>query len=176
MSEPKADKSIIDPKYRVRKEPDWLATEIAKCTGSYKDVKVTKPNPSNPEEKLTTTETRADGVDIDKLFALAKANHLDVSKYEAQRGNAGFAGRFRMTLRNMLQAVVKQRHGLHLLQGAGEEPKFVHAPKDFLVAKNAPETPSHTHLGEKIAKPVEAEAEPKADKKPAKKAEAQAAA
>lgn len=143
--------SIIAEKYK-KFEPDWLAKLIAEHATKTKQVSVKKKNPENEEETITVTEDRADGVDLDKLFALAAANGIDVSKFEAQRDSHGFAGRFRMTARNMLQTVAKQRHGLKI----GDE--FVSAPADWLEAKKAPAEPTHTQDGAKIEKPKAAEA------------------
>jgi hypothetical protein len=144
------DKSIIDPKYRVKKEPDWLANLLTAHATKFKDVSVTRPNPENPEEKITTTEPRADGIDVDALFALSIANgaNAKVEKFHAQRDSHGFAGRFRMTVRNILQAIAKQRHGLNV---NGE---FIDAPTDWLVAVKAPEAPTHKADGTKIAPPA----------------------
>lgn len=145
-------KSIIDPKYRVKKDPDWLANLIGGATTKFKDkVTKTKVEGTDPVEFVETTTQVADGIDVDKVFALARENGLDtkVAAFEAQREGAGFAGRFRMTARNMLQAVAKQRHGL-MINGS-----FVSAPADWLADKKAPEAPTHTQDGTKIvvAKP-----------------------
>jgi len=146
-------KSIVNSKYRDRYKgatKDWLATYLEGVATKTREVKVTVPNPENPDEKITKSENRPDGVDIDKLFGLAKSNGLDVVKYDSQRENHGFAGRFRMTIRNMLQKVVKQRHGLVGLDG-----KFVSAPPEFLAkcGLEADAKPTHTQTGEKIATP-----------------------
>lgn len=152
-------KSIIDPKYRVKKDADWLAKLITSTTGKTKDkVTKTKVEGTEPVEYVETTTTVPDGIDVDKVFALARENGLDakVAPFEAQREGAGFPGRFRMTVRNMLQAVAKQRHGL---QVNGE---FVDAPADWLEDKKAPTAPTHTQDGTKIV--VE---KPKKDEAPA---------
>lgn len=153
-----APKSIVNPKYRNKykgAEKDWLAKFMDEQASKTRDVKVTKPNPTNPDEKITVTETRPDGVDVDKIFTLAAKNGLDVKKYEAQRETNGFPGRFRMTVRNMLQKVAKQRHGVFNTGGT-----FCSAPAEFLTKVGAPEAPTHTQAGEKIAKPAP---EPAAD-------------
>lgn len=152
----KTDKSIIDPKYRNKTAPDWLANFITEQTSATREKTVTRPNPENPDEKITTTETVADGIDVDKLFALAEKNGLaaKTGKFEEQRDSHGFPGRFRMTVRNMLQAVAKQRHGLFNIGGT-----FISAPADWLAAKGAPEKPTHEQDGTKIAPPAKAKAE-----------------
>lgn len=164
-----APKSIVNPKYRDKykgAEKDWLAKFLDGEATLTRDVKVTKPNPDNADEKITVTEKRPDGVDIDALFTLASKNGLDVAKYSAQRDSNGFAGRFRMTIRNMLQKVVKQRHGLFNVGGT-----FTSAPAEFLTKIGAPEAPTHTQAGEKIAKPA-APTEPAADTPAGEKAKA----
>lgn len=150
-AEPVASKSIIDPKYRERKEPDWLATVISGMTTKTREKQVTKVDPENPDAKITTTVQVEDGIDIEKLFALGTANGLEakIAKFRDQVDSHGFAGRFRMTMRNMLQAVAKQRHGIVGLDGA-----FVSAPADWLEAKKAPEAPTHLQDGTRVAKPT----------------------
>lgn len=151
-------KSIIDAKYRDGryKEQDWLGGLIGSVATSTKEVQKTVVD---GDEKKTTTETVPDGVNVDALFALAKENNLDVAKFEAQREGHGFPGRFRMTVRNMLQAAAKKRHGIRV------NGKFVEAPADWLASKDAPEKPTHTQDGTKIVipKPVK-ETAPKEDK------------
>jgi hypothetical protein len=104
-------KSIVNAKYRnkYKGDKDWLAKLLDAEATKAKTVKVTKVV---GDEKVISEETRADGVDIPALFVLAEKNGLNVDTYRGQEGNHGFAGRFRMTVRNMLQRVVKQRHGL----------------------------------------------------------------
>lgn len=152
-----AAKSIIDAKYRDGryKEQDWLGTLIAGVATTTKEVQKTT---GEGDERVTKTEIVPDGINVDALFALAKENGLDVAKFEAQREGHGFPGRFRMTVRNMLQAAAKKRHGIRV---AG---KFEAAPADWLAAKQAPDKPTHTQDGTKIVvpKPVK-EAAPKAD-------------
>ena len=142
----KSDKSIINPKYRDRKEPDWLAATIAAHTSSVKEVVTrTKDDDGNVSE---STALKPDGIDVDKLFHLAEINGADVSKFQEQRERPGFPGRFRMTVRNILQASVKKRHGLHLPHGDGTH--FVSAPVEFLKVKGAPAHPTHLPDGTKI--------------------------
>ena len=137
-------KSIVNPKYRDKyKTPDWLAATIAKYATTTKTKKVTE---GEGDAKTTKEVTVPGGVDVEALFALAKANGLDVSKYESQRDAHGFAGRFRMTVRNMLQATVKARHGLFDPSG-----KWIKADESFLRDKGAPEAPTHDQTGEKFA-------------------------
>lgn len=153
-------KSIVDPKYREKyKTPDWLgslingvvSTEVEKTrkVDTGKTDKEDKPIMKDEKYKV------AGPVDIDKLFALAEENGLAerVEKYKDQRDNHGFAGRFRMTVRNMLQARARKAHGLYI------NGKWVKADAEWLEAKDAPEAPTHNRDGEKIAKKAD-----KADK------------
>lgn len=155
--------SIIDPKYRLKyKTPDWLAQLLLDNTSAVKEI-AAKPATEEvgkvgevghkPAKAATEARTVNDGVDTDKLFALARENGLPEAKlaaFEAQKGGHGFEGRIRMTIRNMLQPIVKQRHGL-VVNG-----HFVPAPADFLRDKGVLEgaKPTHTETGEKIAKPA----------------------
>jgi hypothetical protein len=155
-------KSIVNPKYRGKytaENKDWLAKLLDAEASKTKDVKVTKPNPENPDEKITVTEKRPDGVDTDALFTIAANNGLDVAKYKAQVDGHGFPGRFRMTVGNMLRKVVKQRHGVF-----NKGKTFMSAPPEMLAKLGVTGEPTHTQAGEKIAKPVAAKAEaPAAD-------------
>jgi hypothetical protein len=153
--------SIISDKYKGKKfEKDWLAALLDTHATKMRTVKLYEPDPADAEKKIQVEKTRPDGVDVDKLFAIAKANEVDTTKLDAVRGTGengadphGFAGRSRMTLRNQLQTIAKQRHGLIV----GEE--FVEAPADWLKAKGAPDTPSHSQTGEKITPPKAAASE-----------------
>lgn len=158
-------KSIIDPKYRTKyKTPDWLAQLLLDNTSKTKDVPARAASEQvgkigeegyKPAKAATEAKTVNDGVDVDKLFALATENGLAarIGKFEAQKGGHGFEGRIRMTIRNMLQPVVKQRHGLQV------KGSFVVAPDDFLqkIGVIAGQGPTHTPTGEKIAKAAVAE-------------------
>lgn len=156
--------SIINEKYKGKKfAKDWLAELLDKTATKTRTVNVRKPDPEDAEKTVLVPEERAGGVDTDKLFALAKENGIENAKLNAARGTGkdgadphGFAGRARMTLRNELQTVAKQRHGL-VVNG-----EFVEAPADWLTAKSAPEAPTHTKAGEKIAPPKAAAADAEA--------------
>lgn len=156
-------KSIIDPKYRTKyKTPDWLAQLLLDNTSKTKEVPARAASEQvgkigeegyKPAKAATEAKTVNDGVDTDKLFALAKENGIadaKIAKFEAQKGGHGFEGRIRMTIRNMLQPIVKQRFGLQV------NGTFVTAPADFLhkIGILDGQTPTHTPTGEKIAKPV----------------------
>jgi len=160
-----AGKSIIGAKYRDGryKEQDWLGGEIAKVANTTSEREKKVPVEGQEGAFKTVKETVNDGVNVDRLFALARENGLDVDRFEAQRSSHGFAGRFRMTVRNMLQAEAKRRHGL-VIGG-----KFVSAPADWLSAKGAATNPTHDQKGVKIPvpKPVKADAAPAADAKTA---------
>lgn len=164
----KTSKSIIDPKYRGKyKTQDWLGEFI----GSQ--ISITKVLPAQaasdavgeigkegykPAKEAKPERTVVEGLDIDKLFELGSKNGLDLSKFQTQRGSHGFDGRLRMTVRNMLQPVAKQRHGLWDLGGT-----FVVAPDDWLHAKSAPAEATHAQDGAKIAKAKPAVAEKPAE-------------
>lgn len=160
-------KSIVDPKYRKKEgDKDFVAKLIDASATKYKEVtKKTPVDGTDPVEYVETKEQRADGTDVDKLFALARMNNLDVNKFEAQRENHGFPGRFRMTVSNMLRAAAKARHGL-FAPNEGGWATWTPAPRDWLDSKGASEEPTHTQEGTKIvkAKPTttEATAEPAA--------------
>lgn len=147
-------KSIVDPKYRKKDgEKDFVAKLIDDNATKYKEVvKKTKVEGTDPVEYVESKEKRADGVDVDGLFTLARVNNLDVAKFEAQRENHGFPGRFRMTVSNMLRAAAKARHGLFAPNPEGGDPIWHDAPKDFLAAKGASDEPTHNRDGSKIVK------------------------
>lgn len=159
-------KSIISAENREKmrnRVPDWLAKLITGVACPLVEKTVTE---RDGDGKKTKTVKVPGDVDVKLLFGLATENGIDVKPYKAQEGSQGFAGRMRMTIRNMLQGVAKQRHGL-VVGG-----KFTKAPAEWLTAKKAPESPTHTKDGEKIAKKSEPKAEAKA---PAKKKTAKAA-
>lgn len=150
-------KSIINSKYRdgryKAENQDWLGKLVGeKCT-TFTDRDKKVPVEGQEGAFKTVTEKVADGVDVDAVFKLGRENGLNLDKYEAQRGSHGFAGRIRMTVRNMLQAEAKRRHGL-VVDG-----KFVSAPADWLAAKGAGDKPTHNQKGEKIATPKPPKAE-----------------
>lgn len=154
-------KSIVNPKYRdkYKGEKNWLAKFIDEQATKTRDVKVTKPNPENADEKITTTEKRPDGVDTKALFTLADKNGINYDNLKGHEDDHGFPGRARMTIGNGLRRVVKQRHGLFNTGGT-----FVTAPTDFLTQIEAGDKPSHNQDGSKIAAPkAEGEAKPEAD-------------
>ena len=149
--------TIIDPKYKKAKgEQDWLAALISEHASKTRVVSKTTVNPDT-KEKTVTEETRNDGIDIDKLYSLLDANGIGMdklAKFIGKENTHGFAGRFRMSARNMLQVVAKQRHGL-IVGGV-----FVDAPSDWLELVKAPAQPTHQQDGTKIvvAKEVTAKA------------------
>lgn len=166
-------KSIIDPKYRLKyKTPDFLAQLLLDNTSKEKTIPANAASAQvgeigkegyKPAKEAKPERVVKDGVDIDKLFALASENGLGarIEKFKAQVGGHGFEGRIRMTIRNMLQPVVKQRHGL-IVNGT-----FVSAPDDFLrkIGVLEGQLPTHDKNGVKLAKatvakdPVVAEGE-----------------
>lgn len=148
-------KSIVDPKYRTKKEPDWLAKLMAeKASLTEEKTKTVKDG----DETKTVKETVVTGVDVDALFRLAEVNGLDVAKFEQQRGSHGFEGRFRMSLRNMLDAATRRRHGLFVPRGSTR--LWVDADADWLKAKGAPDKPTHDRDGKAFPKPKAEKADP----------------
>lgn len=160
-----AAKSIINEKYRDGRykleNQDWLGKLIADKVTQFTE-KTTKVaiEGKDGEFKNVTTQV-ADGVNVDAVFKLGRENGLNLDKYEDQRGSHGFAGRIRMTVRNMLQAEAKRRHGL-VIDG-----KFVTAPAEWLQSKGAADKPTHDQKGVKIPVPPKAKPEVKAGDKPA---------
>jgi hypothetical protein len=106
--------SIIDPKYRTKytkEAKDWLAKTI----DGYAVEAVTREKTTTAEDGTKTTETVRTAqtrLDIDKLFALAEGNKLNVDKYRADVEKKNAPGRLRMTIGNMLRAVARKRLGL----------------------------------------------------------------
>lgn len=163
-----AAKSIIDPKYRLKyKTPDFLAQLLLDNTSKEKTIPAQVASAQvgeigkegyKPAKEAKPERVVKDGVDIDKLFALASENGLGarVEKFKAQVGGHGFEGRIRMTIRNMLQPVVKQRHGL-IVNGT-----FVSAPDDFLrkIGVLEGQLPTHDQNGVKLVKQAAANTAP----------------
>lgn len=166
-------KSIIDPKYAQAykdKPKDWLAQFVdAQATDAVvKEKKVQTPELDADGEpvmdadgKPVTVETTEKvesakrTVNLDSLFALAKANGINTAKYEEQRDRPNAPGRLRMTIGNMLRAAAKKRHGLFDTDG-----EWVDADKDFLGDAERVQERDGTKIAK--AKPA-AEAEPAGD-------------
>ena len=150
---PAAEKSIVDPKYRGRKNEDWVAKLITDHATAYKEV-VKKVDVEGSTEKAEVKEQKANGVDVDGLFKLAAVNNLDVAKFNDQRESHGFPGRFRMTVANMLRGAARNRHGLYAPGAEGEDPTWISAPADWLASSNppAPKEPTQNPDGSKIVK------------------------
>lgn len=156
-------KSIIDPKYRGKyKTPDWLGAFIMAQTNNTRVLPAQEASPAvgeigkegyKPAREAKPERTVDDGVNVDKLFELGRKNGLNLDKFDTQRGSHGFDGRFRMTVRNMLQTIVKQRHGLYNLGGT-----FVSADPAFLSKVGILEgaNPTHNQDGTKIPKAAKA--------------------
>jgi hypothetical protein len=144
-------KSIIDPKYRGKRDKDWLAEFI---DGQVK-VAVMKTVKTKDDEGNVTGEEQVPSaksvVDLDKLFALSRANHIDAKIVDSmieQRDRPNAPGRIRMTLGNSLRAAARKRHGLYDIGGAwneapeafvGESPR-VEARDGSKMARTAPAT------------------------------------
>lgn len=157
-----APKSIINSKYRGKytaDQKDWLSKFLDTHATKTKTVKVKTADGEGTENKAVP-----DGVDTDKLHAVAKANGLDIDTLMSQSETHGYPGRARMTIGNQLRTIAKQRHGLMDASG-----KFHKVDADFIARRGAPETPTHDQHGKKIEKP-------KAPAADAAKAPAEAAA
>jgi len=147
--------SIVDPKYRdkYKTNKDWLAALIDdNCVVANTKVKKTKNEDGSETEETVTLKSTS--IDLDALFALAEANAIDVAKYKTQIDTHGAPGRLRMTIGNMLRSAAKKRHGLYVLDKAGDK-SWVDADAAFI--GDAEKT--HNPDGSKIAK-KKADAEP----------------
>ncbi len=157
----KADKSIVNPKYRDKyKEQDWLGTLIGTQIAK---TKVVEKMEGEGDKAKKVKVTVPDGIDSDILLSLGDLNGVPTEGLKAQVGSHGFVGRARMTIRNALQARIKQRHGLFVPASNKSGKSWVEADADWLKAKGAPEAPSHDRGGEKFAV-AKAEKAPKATK------------
>lgn len=151
-------KSIINSKYKdkYKNRSEWMS-DLLKAHGSITTTHAAVPakGEEGKEGYIAARPERVtiEGVDVDKVFAIARENGLDVDKYEAQRDGHGFPGRFRMTVGNMLRATAKARHGIKI---AGD---WHPAPEDWLTANGAPIEPTHDHDGARLTKAAEPKAE-----------------
>lgn len=158
-TEAKVSKSIIGEKYRGKYKgaQDWLASTI----DANVKVAVTKEKVTTAEDGTKTTEivdTAKTEIDLNKLFALAIANHINVDKYRGDVDKKNAPGRLRMTIGNMLRAVAKKRHGMFVLTADGSD--WVDAPAEFI----GDSVKTHNSDGSKIvvAKPETASTETEA--------------
>ena len=114
-------KSIIDSKYAGRdKQKDWIGQFIdgQATVPVMRDKKVkTTDESGNVTEGMETVDTGKRKLDLDRLFALAEANHVDVSQLREQTDRPNASGRLRMTVGNSLRAAARHRHGLNDLNG-----------------------------------------------------------
>lgn len=146
-------RSIIGAKYRdkYRKgDKDWVGQIVDAFARGVEKKEIRKG------DEVTVKEVQGK-VDTDKLFTLARANSIDVDHLEAQNGSPNFQGRMYMTVNNLLRGAASKRHGLFVPNAKGKT-EWREAPKDFLEARKAPATPSHTPKGEKIKAPAPAAA------------------
>lgn len=98
--------------------------------------------------------------DIDALFNLARANHIDVTKFDTVENRAA-VGRMRMTIGNMLRAVAKRRHSLNDVKG-----NVIAAPADFTAELGEPtENADGTLIHPKEIAAESDAAEPKASRR-----------
>ncbi len=147
--------SIIGDKYKnkYKDNKDWLSTLLdANATDAVTKVVTTKVE--GEADKTETVDTGKRLVNLEKLFALAKANGIDTAKYEEQADRKNAPGRLRMTIGNMLRAAARKRHGLYIVGQNGTE--WVEADAAFV----GDTTATHDRAGFKI-KPVAVEAETK---------------
>lgn len=110
--------SIVDSKYakKYREGGDWTSRFIDDQT----NVPVTREKTRKGEDGQETTETvtlKRTQLDLDKLFELARANHIDAESHRGQIGRTNAPGRLRMTLGNMLRAAARRQLGLRDLEG-----------------------------------------------------------
>lgn len=144
--------SIIDPKYRERKDPDWIGHfvdgQVKAPVMKTVDVKDAEGNVTGKTE-VETKETR---IDLDRLFALAAVNAINADKFKEQVDRKNAPGRIRMSVGNMLRAAARRRHGLYSIDGTWHE-----APAELIDGKAKSENPDGTRVI--VAKPA-AEAEP----------------
>lgn len=143
--------SIIDPKYRgVKKGKDWLSATVEKACVEP----VTKQVEKTAEDGTKSTETvtlKKTSFNLDKLFALAEENKLDVAKYKADVDKPGAPGRLRMTIGNMLRSAARKRHGLNI------DGEFVEADKDFIGDSAKTHNPDGSKI--KVEKPEDEKVE-----------------
>ncbi len=143
------DNSIIDPKYRDKyKDPDWIG-ELINSNATDAVTKTVKSKDKDGNETEETVETKKRKLDLDRFFALCKANHIDTASMEEQVGRPNATGRIRMTLGNSLRAAARRRGGLFDNDGNWQD-----APEAITKGAEPTENPD----GSKIAK-AKAEAE-----------------
>ena len=132
--------SIINDKYKGKYKgaSDWIG-ELVKEVASVQEMKTVKAE-DGTESEIPKGRPK---LDLDKLFALCKENHIDYSEMEKQRDRPNAPGRIRMTLGNMLRAAARKRHGLYV---SGE---WRRVPDGFVDEESMP---TETRGGEKIAK------------------------
>jgi len=102
-----SQKNMIGDKYRNKYKgaADWIGVVIEKqCV-------------------VTTEENKTPRLDLDKLFALAEANYVDVSLHRRTADNKNAPGRLRMTIGNMLRSRAKRRGGLLAIDGSVLRPE-----------------------------------------------------
>lgn len=106
--------SMMPEKFRDKNykgAQDWLSAFIDERvkTTVMKTVTTKAEDGTETSEQVPTNRT---SIDMDALFSLGKANHLNVDKYADQVENKNAPGRLRMTIGNMLRAAARKRHGL----------------------------------------------------------------
>lgn len=134
--------SIIDSKYKDRyKAKDWLGTFIDEQASEQVQKSVPTKNEDGSPGPDELVPVGKPVLNLDKFFALTRANAIDTASMEAQRDQKNAPGRIRMTLGNSLRAAAKKRHGLNTIDGT-----FVEAPAEFL----GDATKTHNPDGSKI--------------------------
>ncbi len=124
-------KSIINSKYRGRAKTADFVSGLIDAASAKTQVVEKKVDLGDGKHKMVKQTVPA-GIDVGGLFELGQRNSLPIDKFQSQTGTHGFAGRFRMTVANMLRAAARKRHGLFDAKG-----KWVEAPVDWLVAQGA---------------------------------------
>jgi hypothetical protein len=138
-------KSIIDAKYRDRGTvQDWVTqfidSHVKKPVMKTVHLKDDEGKETGETEEVATKRTQ---LDVEALFDLAAANHLNVENLRQHIGTKNGAGRLRMSIGNSLRAAAKKRHGLKNLEG-----EFMDADEEFCAQHEKIETPD----GQNIAK------------------------
>lgn len=148
---------IVPAKYRekYRGAGDWCKQFIDRICTVAKTKEVETKDENGTVTGTETVTLKSKNLDLGALFALARANFLDVDKYEADREKPNAPGRLRMTIGNKLRAAARHRHGLYDIDG-----NWVDADAAFLAVKDSEGNPTdqlcpltHNRDGSKI--PVE---------------------
>ena len=145
---PAGGKSIVDAKYRDRGTvQDWVTkfidSRVKKPVMKTVHVKDEEGKETGETEEVATKRTQ---LDIEALFDLAAANHLNVENLRQHIGTKNGAGRLRMSIGNSLRAAAKKRHGLKNLEG-----EFMDADEEFCAQHEKTENEDGENIAKKAA-------------------------